>query len=154
MGFLIKCTDRHCGHQDTWADDIIDLIQNHTNERGWFLCECGKNGYINNDFFLQEGGDIWKPYLMGAIKLGNNNVNYQPLALLASSNPYHYSAPTDIWLSYYRDLRQSGGPLTIGHGYRIQAVLNKYHILNLVKCLTSIGCLTPDELNDLKIHNG
>ncbi|MGC8658127.1 MAG: hypothetical protein ACP5U1_03550 [Desulfomonilaceae bacterium] len=146
MGFLIKCSDRHCEHQDTWANDIVDLIQNHTSAEGWLLCECGKKGYIYNNFFLQQGRDIWKPFVMGAIKLQSNNANYQPISLLVSSDPYQPSVPTDIWLSHYSESKGSNGPSAIGCGYRSPMVLKRNQMLELIKRLILLGCFTSDEV--------
>jgi hypothetical protein len=42
--WTIQCTDLECG-QKTRAADIVDLIEHHTNDAGWFVCgRCGRHG--------------------------------------------------------------------------------------------------------------
>lgn len=85
MGWLIKCNGK-CG-VDTWAGNIDELIRNHRDNNGWFLCQCGKHGYIEKSFDLQEPGETWEPCLRGIIPLGADGDTYQPFVFLVSYEP-------------------------------------------------------------------
>lgn len=144
MGWLIKCTDTSC-NQQSWANNIVDLISNHRDGKGWFLCSCGKFGYIEKSFKLQEPGETWEPYLRGAISLGKPSETYQPFVFLVSYNPN--GEATDIWFSYYKDLRSSGGRLKLGYGPGGPPVLGKTNFLNLISQLVVTQCLTKEEVS-------
>lgn len=143
MGWNIKCTDLNCGNE-SWANNIVDLIANHRNSEGWFLCTCGKHGCIEKRFKLQEEGEVWEPYLRGVIPLGEPADTYQPFVFLVSYG--RGSEVTDIWFSYYKDLRQSGGRLKFGYGPGGPPVLNKSSFLNLLSQLIKSQCLTNQEV--------
>lgn len=143
MGWLIKCSDKHC-KLETWADNIVDLINDHRDSSGWLLCQCGKRGYIEKKFCLQETGDTWEPYLRGIIPLGQPDDTYQPFVFLVSYKPN--GRANDIWFSYYKDLRPSGGFLKLGYGPGGPPVLGKKDLLSLLRQLKDIGCLTRDEI--------
>jgi hypothetical protein len=143
MGWNIKCTDSSCGQQ-SWADNIVDLIANHRNDEGWFLCSCGKHGYIEKSFDLQEPGEVWEPYLRGVIPLGESGDTYQPFVFLVSYEPS--GKVTNIWFSYYKDLRGSGGRLKLGYGPGGPPVLGKASFLSLLSQLVATQCLTKQEV--------
>jgi hypothetical protein len=143
MGWNIKCTDSSCGQQ-TWAENIVDLIENHRDSRGWFLCSCGKHGYIEKSFELQEPGEVWEPCLRGLIPLGESGDTYQPFVFLVSYEPS--GEVTDIWFSYYKDLRSAGGRLKLGYGPGGPPVLGKASFLTLLSCLVETQCLTEREV--------
>ncbi len=143
MSWKIKCTDSSCGKQ-SWADNIVDLIANHRDGEGWLLCACGKHGYIAKSFGLQEPGEVWEPYLRGAILLGKADDTYQPFAFLVSYEPN--GEVTDIWFSYYKDLRGSGGRLKLGYGPGGPPVLDKASFLSLLSKLVATQCLTKQEV--------
>ncbi len=143
MGWNIKCTDSSCGQQ-SWADNIVDLVANHRDDKGWFLCSCGKHGYIEKSFELQEPGEVWEPYLRGVIPLGESGDTYQPFVFLVSYQPS--SEVTDIWFSYYKDLRDSGGRLKLGYGPGGPPVLGKASFLSLLSQLVATQCLTKQEV--------
>jgi hypothetical protein len=141
MGWLIKCTDPDCGHE-TWVKNIVDLIADHRGARGWFLCSsCRKHGHIKKEFKLQELGEVWKPYLRGVIPLGKSGETYQPFVFLLSHTPS--SKVTDLWFSYYKDLRSSsGGQLKLGYGPGGPPVLCKVKFLHLLSQLVATRYLT------------
>ena len=143
MGWHIKCADSNCGQQ-AWATNIVDLIANHRDGKGWFLCPCGKHGYIEKRFELQEPGEVWEPYLRGAIPLGESGNTYQPFVFLVSYEPS--GEVTDIWFSYYKDLRSSGGRLKLGYGPGGPPVLDKTSFLRLLSQLAATQCLTKEEI--------
>jgi hypothetical protein len=143
MGWRIKCTDTNC-NQQTRASDIVDLKSNHRNSDGWFLCRCGKHGYIEKSFDLQEPGEVWKPFLHGLIPLGKDGDSYQPFVFLVSDEAT--VKVTAYWFSYYKDLRESGGRLKLGYGPGGPPVLDKQQFLYLLQQLTRVGCLTKAEV--------
>lgn len=143
MGWVIKCTDPDCSHQ-VWANNIVDLIANHRDSQGWFLCSCGKHGCIEKHFELQEVGEVWKPYLRAVIPLGGSGDTYQPFVFLLSYEPS--GEVTDIWFSYYKDLRSSGGRLKLGYGPGGPPVLGKESFLSLLSQLIATECLTKREV--------
>jgi|GEM_PF-1123735 len=145
MPWNIKCTDSSCGQQ-SWANNIVDLITNHRDGRGWFLCACGKHGYIEKRFDLQEAGGVWEPYLRGVIALGDPGETYQPFVFLISYEPS--GQVTDIWFSYYKDLRNFGGSLKFGYGPGGPPVLGKAGFLSLVSQLVTTQCFTKQEIVD------
>jgi len=144
MGWLIKCNAK-CG-AETWAGNIDELIRNHRDNNGWFLCRCGKHGYIEKSFDLQETGETWKPYLRGIISLGAQGDTYQPFVFLVSYEP---DGPVnDIWFSYYKDTRPAGGRLKFGYGPGGPPVLGKEQVLQMLRQLRSMGCLSQKEIDN------
>lgn len=142
MGWLIKCS-AGCG-KDTWAGNIDELIRNHRDKDGWFLCQCGQHGYIEKSFDLQEPGETWEPYLRGIIPLGTDGDTYQPFVFLVSYEPG--SSVNDIWFSYYKDTRPLGGRLKLGYGPGGPPVLGKEQVLQMLKKMKSMGCITQEEI--------
>jgi hypothetical protein len=143
MGWLIKCTDSTCG-QKSWASNIVDLIAQHRDTEGWFICPCGKHGYIEKKFPMQEGGEHWEPFLRGIIPLGEANEVYQPFVFLVSYKST--GEATDVWFSYYKDLRSSGGRLKLGYGPGGPPVLSKSMFLSLVSRLVQTKCFSSNEV--------
>ena len=139
MGWSIKCCDKECAGE-TWARNIVDLIDNHRDDKGWFLCkDCGYSGYIKKSFSLQEQGEPWVPYLKGIVLLGNPGDTYQPFVFLVSYE--QNEVPCDVWFSYYKDLRSEGGRLKLGHGPGGPPVLGADQVVRLVKELIDRRCL-------------
>jgi len=143
MSWLIKCLDG-CG-SDNWVSNIKILINNHRDENGWFVCQCGKNGYIEKRFNLQEPGETWEPYLRGVIPLGDESEIYQPFVFLVSYKPD--SNVNDVWFSYYKDTRPTGGRLKLGYGPGGPPVLGKEQLLSLLKKMKAMGCLVQEEID-------
>jgi hypothetical protein len=143
MAWNIKCVNSDCKRQ-SWADNIVDLIANHRDDSGWFSCSCGKHGYIEKIFELQEPGQLWQPYLRGIISLGESGDTYQPFVFLISYEPT--GEVTDIWFSYYKDLRSSGGRLKLGYGPGGPPNLGKASFLNLLSQLVAMQCFTKQEI--------
>ena len=143
MGWNIECLDPKCG-QRTHASDIVELIDKHRDPNGWFLCSCGKPGHIKKRFELQERDKRWEPYLRGAVRCGDSAETYQPFVFLVS---YQAQGPvSDVWFSYYKDLRPSGGRLKLGYGPGGPPVLSKESLLKLLARLVAMHYLTRDEL--------
>lgn len=148
MGWSIQCNNEVC-NEITWASEIVDLIQNHTDENGWFLCnKCGENGYIEKKFKLQEEGHTWEPILKGVIPLGIEEDTYQPFVFLVSYSPD--AQPSSIWFSYYKDLRDRGGRLKLGYGPGGPPVLDSETLVDLLDKMLELGCIKrEDVLNKL-----
>ncbi len=142
MGWWIKC-NVNCGRQ-TWASNILELINDHRDESGWFICQCGNHGHIEKKFDLQEPGETWEPYLRGIITLGVEAETYQPFVFLVSGEPT--SAVNDIWFSYYKDTRPTGGRLKLGYGPGGPPVLGKEQILQILCSMRTMGCLSNAEI--------
>lgn len=143
MGWLIKCADSTCG-KESWAKNIVDLIGEHRDAEGWFVCTCGQHGFIEKSFSLQEVGEVWEPFLRGVIPLGAAGDSYRPFVFLVSYAPA--GEVTDVWFSYYKDLRSSGGRLKLGYGPGGPPVLGKPAFLKLVSKLVRAQCITSSEV--------
>lgn len=143
MPWTIKCSDPTCTRY-TGATNIVDLIDQHRDDQGWFLCSCGKKGYIVKSFKLQEVGQIWEPYLKGIIALGDEDETYQPFVFNVSYTPE--SHPDSVWFSYYKDLREEGGILKMGYGPGGPPVLHKDSILELIKQLVTLQIISKEEV--------
>ena len=146
MAWSIKCCDEKCAKK-TWATNIVDLIENHCDEQGWFCCNyCGNAGYIEKSFKLQERGETWEPYLKGIIRLSDDSGDtYQPFVFLVSYQPD--KDPTDVWFSYYKDTRSApGGRLKLGYGPGGPPVLTAEKVVELVKKMIERGCLDKTEV--------
>lgn len=142
MPFTIKCNK--CG-KETWATNIIDLVKNHRDSDGWFLCQCGEHGFIEKRFDMQEEGETWEPFLKAIITLGNQDDTYQPFVYLVSSKPDE--AVNAIWFAYYKDTRSSpGGRLKLGYGPGGPPVLGKEQIFQMMRQMKSMGCLSQEEI--------
>lgn len=146
MPYTIKCADTNCD-RETWAANIVDLINEHRDENGWFICSCGHKGYIEKSFPLQEEGEVWEPFLQGIITLGDEGDTYQPFVFKVSCSP---SAKVDsLWFSYYKDLREVGGRLKLGYGPGGPPVLHKDTLKELIKELIKLDVLTKAEIRSL-----
>lgn len=144
MTWQIKCSDANCG-RETLASNIVDLISAHLDNDGWFLCrQCRQHGYIKRSFKLQEKGQTWEPFLRGIVPLGETGDTYQPFVFLVSNTSD--GPPNNLWFSYYKDLRASGGRLKLGYGPGGPPVLDIDSVLRLLRQLTNIGCLSRKEI--------
>jgi hypothetical protein len=139
MAWWITCSDSGCKER-TRAANIPDLIKNHCDANGWFVCDCGKRGYVERSFPRQEGGDPWTSFLHGALTFCDSGV-YQPYALLVSDGPYGPDeTPTKVQFAYYKDLRSEDGRLKSGHGPGGTPVLDIAWIRDLLGKLDALGC--------------
>lgn len=147
MSWSIECNNENC-KGFTWASNIVDLIDKHTNSDGWFVCShCSSYGSIKKSFDLQEPGDTWEPYLRGAIRLGDKDDSYQPFVFMVSYKPDDKS--NNIWFSYYKDLRETGGRLKLGYGPGGPPVLGIEQILLLLKRLLELGLIEKEKIEKI-----
>ena len=112
MSWEIECKRKECGEITTVAN-VVDLIRDHRNDRGYFRCgTCGGEGYIERQYEV-TGEEDWVPTLRGALLPGLNRhgEGYSPFVFLIS---YGAEKPiTDIWFRYYKDRREQGGELYV-----------------------------------------
>jgi|SRR5665647_636395 len=146
MPFVIKCSDKNC-NKETWTANIVDLINDHRDDNGWFICSCGQKGYIEKSFSLQEEGEVWEPYLQGIITLGDDGDTYQPFVFNVSYSPLDKT--DSLWFSYYKDLRKEGGRLKLGYGPGGPPVLHKDTFKELIKKLIQLGIMKKEEIKSL-----
>jgi hypothetical protein len=144
MGWIVRCV---CGKK-TKVKNIVKLFE-HTDNEGWFRCECGKPGYIKKEFRLQEKGQWWKPFLRGVIPLHDpdSNKTYKPFVFLVSQEPD--GNVKDIWFCYYKNLKQEGGRLKLGYGPSGPPVLAKNRVLHLIKRLIEIRVVAPEDVKQV-----
>ena len=141
MGWSIKCRDKDCG-EETWARNIVELIEDHCDDMGWIRCAaCNNAGYIKKSFDLQEPGEVWEPHLRGVIRLSDEpNDTYQPFVFLVSGTPNEQ--PSAVWFSYYKDTRTlAGGRLKLGYGPGGPPVLEASKVVELVDKLEERGLI-------------
>ncbi len=143
MGWLIECNDPECG-QKSWAENIVTLIAEHRDADGWFVCACGRHEHIKKNFSLQEAGEWWRPYLRGIVPLGVPGDTYQPFVFLISGEPP--DPVRDVWFSYYKDLRSTGGVLKLGYGPGGPPVLGMSDLVSLLSRLVQLDCLTTTDV--------
>jgi hypothetical protein len=130
MADPINCSNIACG-KTIWSGNIVQLITDHRDENGFFICEhCQSAGYIQKNFQLQEQNESWDPILKGIITLGQYGETYQPFVYLVSYNIK--SPPCDLWFSYYKDTRKDWGRLKVGHGPGGPPVLGNTDLINLI----------------------
>lgn len=134
MGWQIECNNDDCG-QETWVRNIVELLNDHCDELGWFRCAyCNGFGYIHKSYAVQEGWEPWEPFLRGAIRLNDDpRDTYQPFVFLISGEPNQQ--PHEVWFSYYKDTRADGGRLKLGYGPGGPPVLGVGKIAELVDIL-------------------
>ena len=120
MPWAIRCDRCDCF---TGASNIAVLIGDHRQETtGFFLCgSCSSPAYIKKEYKLQRSEaenqqQVWKPYLRGALLPRSEEYGYwyQPFIFLVSYGPN--DPVVSLWFCYYKDLRQEGGTLKMGHG--------------------------------------
>jgi len=148
MGYQIICTNPKC-KQLTWANNIIDLIEKHTDERGRIKCtECGSaNAHVFKESRLQEKGETWRRYIRGVITIKTEYKTYTPYIFLTSQT--ETGEIDGIHFNYYKDTRRKkGGRLKHGHGPGGAPVLTKDELFQLLKKLINYGCLTKKEIQD------
>lgn len=143
MPYTIKCPT--C-REETYAPNIIRLIDEHLDERGAIVCvSCGRAGaYIHLKSALQEKGRKWERYVKGVIRVPTRDPGYSPYALLIADGVRTQASA--VQLCYFKDLRSRGGKLKHGHGPGGTPVLGKTELVQLLRRLAVYGALTKGDL--------
>jgi hypothetical protein len=144
MSYEIAC--RSC-HKESRASEIVELIQDHTNEIGKFLCShCGSTDtYIYRESNLQEKGLKWKRWIKGIIVVGSDEPTYVPYIFLTASA--EDAMPNGLHFHYYKDTRSHpGGKLKHGHGPGGPPVLEKTDLFKILERLTTTGMISRDDI--------
>ena len=152
MSYTISCYNKSCG-KSTWASNIIDLIENHTDnifgkDGGMIQCtECGKTkAYILTNYKLQEGGH-WTHYRRGVIRIPSWEDFYNPYAILTSEK---LDGKIDgVMPNYYKDLRPKGGKLKHGSGPGGPPAFGRNEMMDLIEKITNSGFLSVKDLERL-----
>ena len=85
--------------------------------------------------------------MRGAIRLGDPDDTYQPFIFMVSYEPD--GKANDIWFSYYKDLRETGGRLKLGYGPGGPPVLGAEQLIFLLKRLTQLGLIEKEKIKEL-----
>lgn len=122
------------------VSNILDQLKHCDEQTNLFKCSCGHAGYIEKSFAVQEKGEHWKPYLRGAITLGDPTDTYQPFVYLVSYEPN--GEINALWFCYYKDTRSTGGRLKLGYGPGGPPVLSLQQVRVLLKKVERTWCAT------------
>ena len=137
----------------TWASQIQDLMQNHRDANGLFLCgSCGSNGHITRTYHNMQGRHEgpWALHLIGAVQPDWYDVNpdsiYQPFAFLTRDADDPESL--GLWVRYYKDTRDEGpgGKLKFGDGPGGGPAFNPMDFVEIVAKLLKLGFLDRDRV--------
>ncbi|HWP90817.1 MAG TPA: hypothetical protein VNN20_01270 [Thermodesulfobacteriota bacterium] len=145
----IKCRNQNC-QERTWANDIVDLIDNHTDTRGRLKCsKCGiSDAYIYRKSNLQEKDKVFERWIKGVIRITTPYQTYSPYVYLISDE--ENGDITGIHFNYYKDARSKpGGKLKHGHGPGGVPVLSQKELLDLIEKLISFCCLSVQDIKNL-----
>ena len=146
MGYLINCDK--C-KQDSWADNIVDLIDNHLDKQNLLKCSnCGASGaYICKLSETQEKGE-WERWIKGVIRIDYKEKeikNYHPYIFLLSHDGSKGKI-NSVQISYYKDLRKTkDGRLKHGHGPGGTPVLNLKDMKNIFQELFRLGLISKNK---------
>jgi hypothetical protein len=147
MAYDVKC--RAC-RSETWATNIVELFNNHTNSDGRFICsKCsGTDTFIYRISDLQEGPDeTWERWIKGVIKIDSGIPTYSPYIFLTADS--EDGSITGLHFHYYKDTRsQPGGRLKHGHGPGGPPVLSIDDLFTILQHLVSQGIISKDKVRD------
>ena len=145
MGYKIDCSECKLA---SWADNIVDLINNHLDERYMLKCtNCGAPGaYIYMSSETQSNEGSWERWVKGIIRIDykddeGTELTYHPYVYLHS-----HSGPQGkidaVQISYYKDHRKTGGVLKHGHGPGGTPVLDLQDVTNILQKLIQTGVMS------------
>lgn len=148
MPYEINCRD--C-KQLTWASNIDDLIKEHIDSNGRFLCSrCDSiNTFIYRESKLQERDengepDIWQRWIKGIICIDSGIETFSPYIFITAES--EEGEATGLHFHYYKDTRSQGGRLKHGHGPGGPPVLGINDLFFIIQHLVSIGALSKAEI--------
>ncbi|HWR83395.1 MAG TPA: hypothetical protein VN285_08835 [Candidatus Deferrimicrobium sp.] len=145
MAYRIQCLS--CD-KETWATNIIDLIENNTDgmfesHGGKLKCgSSGAQGYIRVESKLQEEKETYIRFIKAVVRIRTDGATYYPYIFLNSSTK---GGDVDhLHFNYYKDTRaQPGGKLKHGHGPGGAPVFGKPEFSKLLDRLRECGFLGP-----------
>jgi hypothetical protein len=151
MAYDLKC--RTCDTR-TWAGNIVDLLKDHTNESGRFVCsKCsGTDTFIFRSSVLQEGPEeTWERWIKGVIRIDSRIETYSPYIFLTAD--LEDGPVTGLHFHYYKDTRaQPGGRLKHGHGPGGPPVLEIDALFNILEHLVTQGILPKERVRDFALR--
>jgi hypothetical protein len=148
MAYDIEC--RACRAQ-TWAVNVVDLFEHHTNAQGHFVCsKCmGIDAFIHQKSgALQEARDeVWERWNKGVIRIHYPKYpTYCPYIFLTADNE---AGPiTGLNFCYYKDTRSTGGELKHGHGLGGGPVLDIEDVFTILRHLLVEGVVTKKQVHE------
>lgn len=145
MPYEVRC--RACGAQ-TWATNIVDLLNDHTDSRGHLVClKCSRTDtFIYRSSELQEGPDeVWERWIKGVIRIDSGIPTYSPYIFLTADSE---DGPiTGLHFHYYKDTRsQPDGRLKHGHGPGGPPVLRVHDLFTILKHLVAEGIVAKETI--------
>lgn len=146
MAYDIEC--RKC-REHTWAGNIVDLLKNHTNEEGKFVCRhcTSTDTFIYRESKLLEEGEVWKRWIKGVIQIDSGIETYSPYIFMTADS--EDGEPTGLHFHYYKDTRgYPNGRLKHGHGPGGPPVLGNNDLFTIIEHLLSIGVLSKKDIKD------
>jgi len=145
MAYRIQCL--LCA-RDTWAGNIVDLLDAHTDARGRFMCaQCGARATYVQQITRRsetEPDAEWPGYIKGALRLGPASSSYTPYVFLTA--PTADGAVSGIRFSYYKDSGPTGRR-TDGPGTDSAPTLTLTDLVQLLEKLGALGLLDPKDLD-------
>jgi hypothetical protein len=151
MSYDIECEE--C-EDYTYAKNIVDLIDNHTDENGFFVCEhCSKSKktFIHKESEMQEKRGqkrrCWERWIKGVVKIDSGIKTFSPYVFYIADDKNAKPSEFRLHFNYYKDTRPQGGSLKHGHGPGGAPVLEQENLFFIIEYLIKIKALS---INDLK----
>jgi hypothetical protein len=145
MAYRIQCL---LCTKDTWAGNIVDLLDAHTDPSGRFICsQCGaQDTYVQQitGRWETEPDAEWREYIKGALRLGTASSSYTPYVFLTACTAD--GAVSGIRFSYYTDPGPTGRR-TDGPGPGSAPALTLMDVVQLLEKLGGLGLLDPKDLD-------
>jgi hypothetical protein len=147
MAYQIHCLK--CD-TDTWAGNIVDLIDAHTNLCGWLICaQCGETEtYVQQitGRWEKEPDAVWDRYIRGVLPLATESPMYVPYVFLTADSPK--GEVSQLHFGYYTRPGPTGR-LSDGPGPGQAPALTLDDLRQLLVKLGAFGVLRAKELEVL-----
>jgi hypothetical protein len=143
MAYRIEC---HLCQYETWAGNIVDLLEGHTDPGGRLLCaRCGATDtsiHTITGLREKEPNEDWDGYIKGVIRLTPNSSLYSPYVFLTATSPG--GEVSGILFSYYKEPGPNGR-LTNGPGPGGAPALTPAELVQLLEKLSAFGGIAVRE---------